>query len=126
MRLRVAICALSVSVATGLFDLPLEAQAPGLGHPFPAGAPAGSTVEVQLGGYDFTPDIDYFLHHPKATLKVTGKIGPYLVSPPPYWFGPKGRSSAFKIPRELTATITLPAGLPRGPTSPACARASHR
>jgi len=115
MRLRVAICALSVSVAAGLFDLPLEAQAPGLGHTFPAGAPAGSTVEVQLGGYDFTPDIDYFLHHPKATLKVTGKIGPYLVAPPPYWFGPKGRSSAFKIPRELTATITLPAGLPRGP-----------
>jgi hypothetical protein len=117
MRLKrpVAIGALSMVVVAGVCSMPLPAQAPGVGHTFPAGGPAGATVTVQLGGYDFTPDIDYFLHHPGATLKVTGQLGPYLVSPPPYWFGPKGRSSAFKIPRELTATITLPAGLPRGP-----------
>ena len=110
-----AACALLVASAVGPGGSPLLAPAPGVGHTFPAGAPAGSTVEVQLGGYDFTPDIDSFLHHPRANLKLTGEIGPYLVSPPPYWFGPKGRSSAFKIPRELPATITLPADLPRGP-----------
>jgi hypothetical protein len=94
---------------------PLPAQAPGVGHTFPAGAPAGSTIEVQLGGYDFTPDVDFFLHQSTATLKTSGPLGRLLVAPPPYWFGPKGRTTAFKIPRELTATFTLPSDLPRGP-----------
>ena len=84
MRLKrpVAIGALSMVVVAGVCSMPLPAQAPGVGHTFPAGGPAGPTVTVQLGGYDFTPDIDYFLHHPGATLKVTGQLGPYLVSPP--------------------------------------------
>jgi len=98
-----------------LLDSSLPAQAPGVGHTFPAGAPAGSTVQVQLGGYDFTPDVDFFLHQPGATLKTTGPLGRLLVAPPPYWFGPKGRTTAFKIPRELTATFTVPKDLPRGP-----------
>jgi len=115
MRRSATICVLWMAITTGLVEVPLPAQAPAVGHTFPAGGKAGTTVTVQLGGYDFTPDIDYFLHHPQATLKVTGQLGPYLVAPPPYWFGPKGRSSAFKIPRELTATFTLPADLPRGP-----------
>mgnify|MGYP002833367715 CR=1 FL=1 len=104
-----------VLTAIGLCPSMLVAQAPAVGHMYPPGAPAGTTVEVQLGGYDFTPDIEYFLHEPRATLKVTGAIGRYLVTPPPYWFGPKGRTTAFAIPREQTATITLPANLPRGP-----------
>ena len=117
MRLRVmaTACAFCVASAVGLLDSPLPAQVPGVGYVYPAGAAAGSTVEVQLGGYDFTPDLDCFLHQPGATLKVSGDPGPFLVAPPPYWFGPKGRSTAFKIPRELSASITLPADLPRGP-----------
>ncbi len=115
MKPSATICVLWMVITTGVVEVPLWAQAPEVGHTFPAGGKAGTAVTVQLGGYDFTPDIDYFLHHPQATLKVTGKLGPYLVAPPPYWFGPKGRSTAFKIPRELTATFTLPAGLPRGP-----------
>ena len=109
------ICTLALVWVTGAGDAPLRAQAPSLGYSYPAGARAGSTVQVQLGGYDFTPDLDYFLHEPTANLKVNGPIGPYLVAPPPYWFGGKGRSTAFAIPREVTATITLPADLPRGP-----------
>jgi len=106
---------LSVAATLILLDRSLPAQAPGVGHTFPAGAPAGSTIEVQLGGYDFTPDVDFLLHQPGATLKTTGQLGRLLVAPPPYWFGPKGRTTAFKIPRELTATFTLPKDLPRGP-----------
>ncbi len=103
MKPSATICVLWMVITTGVVEVPLWAQAPEVGHTFPAGGKAGTAVTVQLGGYDFTPDIDYFLHHPQATLKVTGKLGPYLVAPPPYWFGPKGRSTAFKIPRELTA-----------------------
>ncbi len=112
LLLRVVISAAATLI---LLDRSLPAQAPGVGHTFPAGAPAGSTIEVQLGGYDFTPDVDFLLHQPGATLKTTGQLGRLMVAPPPYWFGPKGRTTAFKIPRELTATFTLPKDLPRGP-----------
>jgi len=121
MRLRVtaSVCVCFVASAAGLFDChprsQLAAQVPGVGYTYPPGAPAGTTVEIQLGGYDFTPDVDLILHQSRATLKVTGRLGDALIAPPPYWFGPKGRSTAFKIPREFTATITLPANLPRGP-----------
>ncbi len=121
MRLRVtaSVCVCFVASAAGLFDChprsQLAAQVPGVGYTYPPGAPAGSTVEIQLGGYDFTPDVDVVLHQSRATLKVTGPLGSALIAPPPYWFGPKGRSTAFKIPREFSATITLPANLPRGP-----------
>ena len=38
------------------------AQAPSLGYVFPPSVQVGSSVEVNLGGYDFTPDMQFFAH----------------------------------------------------------------
>ena len=50
MRLKrpVAVGALSMVIVAGVCSMPLLAQAPGVGHTFPAGGPAGTTVTVQL------------------------------------------------------------------------------
>ncbi len=41
----------------------LHAQkTPEAGYVFPAGGKAGTTVEVRLGGYDWTPDMEFFVH----------------------------------------------------------------
>jgi hypothetical protein len=95
---------------------PARAQkAPDAGYVFPAGGKAGTTVEVKLGGYDWTPDMEFFVHENKAKLDVAGPPGPILIPPPPYWFGTKGRIVAQPLPREVPARFVLPAGLPPGP-----------
>ncbi|MBN82711.1 MAG: hypothetical protein CMJ70_21465 [Planctomycetaceae bacterium] len=88
---------------------------PRTGYVYPPGGRAGTTVEVHLGGFDFTDDMQFFVHHEGLNWEVHGRLGAFLVPPPPYWFGPKGRSSAMPIPRELAARIHLPADLPPGP-----------
>ncbi len=110
--MRVRLLALAMVWLTGF---PLAAQVPRLGYVYPPGARAGETVEVTLGGYDLTADVDYFLHDARAKMKVSGSLTEMLVPGPPYWFGGKSRSSALPLPREITATISLPADLPRGP-----------
>ena len=89
--------------------------APRTGYVYPPGGRAGTTVEVHLGGFDFTDDMQWFVHFEGLDWEVQGKLGPFLVPPPPYWFGPKGRSSAMPIPRELPARIHIPADMPAGP-----------
>lgn len=89
--------------------------APRTGYVYPPGGRAGTTVEVHLGGFDFTDDMQFFVHHEGLDWEINGPLGPFLVPPPPYWFGPKGRSTAMPIPRELPARIRLPADLPPGP-----------
>ena len=88
---------------------------PRTGYVYPPGGRAGTTVEVHLGGFDFTDDMQFFVHHEGLNWEVHGRLGAFLVPPPPYWFGPKGRSSAMPIPRELAARIDLPADLAPGP-----------
>jgi hypothetical protein len=88
---------------------------PRTGYVYPPGGRAGTTVEVHLAGFDFTDDMQFFVHHEGLNWEVHGRLGAFLVPPPPYWFGPKGRSSAMPIPRELAARIHLPADLPPGP-----------
>src|SRR6185503_10627181 len=74
-----------------LFARPSLAQkAPEVGYVFPPGGKAGTTVDVKLWGYDWTPDLQYFVHDPKVRLEITGPASPILVTPPPYWFGYKG------------------------------------
>src|SRR5438876_7124902 len=90
-------------------------KAPEAGYIFPTGGKAGTTVEVRLGGYDWTPDMEYFVHHPRVQLMATGAPGPILIPPPPYWFGAKGRIAALPLPREVPAKLVLPADLPAGP-----------
>ena len=107
-----------ILMATALFTgaQPCQAQkAPEAGYIFPAGGKAGTTVEVHLGGYDWTPDIEFFTLDRRMQIMPTGPLGPILVPPPPYWFGAKGRIPAQPLAREMPARIVLPADLPAGP-----------
>lgn len=88
--------------------------APTIGYMHPAGGQAGETIEVTLGGYDWTPDMQVFVHDPRIKLQITGELGPVIVPEPPYWFGKKARRSPFPLPREVTAKLTIPAGTPPG------------
>jgi hypothetical protein len=94
---------------------PASAQlAPEIGYVHPAGAQAGSTVEVTLGGYDWTPDMQLFVHDPRIKLELLGPPSPVLISEPPYWFGAKARGYAWPLPREFKARLTVPADVPPG------------
>lgn len=88
--------------------------APEIGYVFPPGAAAGTTVEVQLGGYDWTPDMQLFPHDPRIKLELTGAPTRVMVPEPPYWFGAKGRGYAWPLPREFPARLTIPADVPPG------------
>ncbi len=81
--------------------------APDLGYVYPPVVPAGAATEVQLGGYDFTPDLEAHSLDAGVTIELTGPAGEFLVPPPPYWFGKKGFSGAFPIPREVPARLTV-------------------
>jgi hypothetical protein len=89
--------------------------APEIGYVYPPGGKAGTTIKVHLGGAEWTPDMQFFVHDPRVRLEVLGPPGELLIPPPPYWFGAKGRLSAMPLLREVPARITLPADLPPGP-----------
>ena len=93
----------------------LHAQQPDVGYVYPPVIRAGSTVEVQAGGYDFTPDMQFIVHEPGIVLTPLGPPGDFIVPEPPYWFGEKGYSAAFPIPREIGVRITVPTDQPAGP-----------
>lgn len=101
-----------------------DLKAPEPGYVYPPGGKAGSTVDVQLGGYDWTPDLQFFVLDSRAALQATGEPGPILVPPPPYWFGAKSTIAPLPLPREQPAKLTLPADLPPGPVRWAVAGAS--
>lgn len=101
-----------------------ELRAPEPGYLYPPGGRAGTTIDVQLGGYDWTPDLQFFVFDPRIKLQVAGDPGPIMVPPPPYWFGAKAYITPLPLPREQAAKLTLPAGLPPGPVRWAVASAS--
>lgn len=108
--------ALATVAATLLFTVAASAQlAPEAGYVFPAGGKAGTTVEVKLGGYDWTPDMQFLVLDRRVKLEVLGPPGELLIPPPPYWFGPRSKVGALPIPREVPARLVLPADLPPGP-----------
>ena len=76
---------------------------------FPPGGQAGQTIEVILGGYDWTPDMQLFAHDRRIHLEIIGPPGPVIVPEPPYWFGKKARRSPEPLPRETKARLTIPA-----------------
>ncbi len=88
--------------------------APEIGYMHPAGGQAGQTVEVKLGGYDWTPDMQIFVHDPRIKLEIIGPPSAVLVPEPPYWFEAKGRGYAWPLPREFPAKLTIPADVPPG------------
>jgi hypothetical protein len=130
----VARSALLANVALALiFGVPSDAhaqkktaplKAPEPGYVYPPGGKAGSTIDVQLGGYDWTPDLQLFVLDSRAAIQTTGDPGPIIVPPPPYWFGAKSTLPPLPLPREQPAKFTLPADLPPGPVRWAVAGAS--
>jgi hypothetical protein len=112
MRLLFAVL---IFIGTGIVPASTSAQqAPGIGYMFPPGGAAGTTVEVVLGGYDWTPDMQVFVVDPRIKLDLISPPGPVIVPEPPYWFGKKARRPPFLLPRETRARLTLPAGFPPG------------
>src|SRR5437868_582016 len=107
--------ALALLTALHLAAVAHAQKGPEAGYTFPAGGKAGTTVEVRLGGFNWTPDMEYFSLDPRVKLVAVGEPGPILIPPPPYWFGAKGRLGSLPLPREVAAKITLPAGMPPGP-----------
>jgi len=106
-----------VAVVAGilLFSLSANAQLPpSIGYMYPPGGQAGQTIEVSLGGYDWTPDMQVFVRHERIQLEIVGEPGPVLVPEPPYWFGKKARRSPYKLPRETKARLTIPTDVPPG------------
>ncbi len=85
------------------------------GYIFPSGGKAGTTIDVQLGGYNWTPDLEFFVSDPRVKLVTSGTLSPMFVPQPPYWFGAKGRLPSQPIPREFAAKLTIPAYVPPGP-----------
>ncbi len=108
-----ATCA--VALCTLLSTAPAHAQlAPEIGYVLPAGAQAGTSTEVTIGGFDWTPDMQLFVHDPRITLELLGPPTPVLISEPPYWFGAKARGYAWPLAREFRAKLTVPADVPPG------------
>ncbi|MFM9066993.1 MAG: hypothetical protein ACKOUR_06665, partial [Planctomycetota bacterium] len=102
-------------VVSGLFAPAAQAQlAPEIGFMHPAGGRSGESVEVTLGGYDWSPDMQIFVHDPRIKVELLGPPSAVLVPEPPYWFGAKARGPAWPLPREFRARLTIPADLPEG------------
>ena len=71
-----------------------QSALPKLGYVYPPGVRAGATTDVTLGGYNFTPDMQFFVHDPRVKLEVLGPPGKLIEPPPPYWFGAGPRPAA--------------------------------
>lgn len=92
-----------------------QSALPKLGYVYPPGVKAGSTTDVVLGGYNFMPDMQFFVHDPRVKLDVLGPPGKLIEPPPPYWFGAKAGNPPMPFPREVPARLTIPADFPAGP-----------
>src|SRR5262245_5108247 len=108
---RLAVFLVCLLIATSAF----AQVVPDAVYSFPGGGRAGETVEVKLGAYDMTPDVQFFLSDAHVPFKLVSPPGEILITPPPYWFGPKNKNPAIPVPREARIQIALPADLPEGP-----------
>ena len=102
-------CPLLLAVAPAAAQTPPE-----IAYVYPAGGAAGSTVDVRIGGFNWTPDMQLFVHDPRVKLELIGPPGPVIVPYPPFWFGRKARDSDPPLPREFPARLTIGAGVPPG------------
>lgn len=88
---------------------------PQIGYVYPPGGKAGTVVEAKLGTYDWTSDMQIFVHDPRVKIELTGTLGDPILTPPPYWFGAKAGSAQPPLPREISAKITIAADAQPGP-----------
>ena len=111
-RLRYLSLVIAASFVVGQTSALLAQKAPGAGYAFPAGGKAGTTIEVQLGGYDWTPDVQFLVHESKVQLERVSPPGEVLPHLPPYWLGIKSMVNDPPLPREAVARFGH--GLRRG------------
>ncbi len=78
-------------------------QPPTTGYVWPTSIPRGISFDVQLGGYDWTDDTQFFVVEDGVTIEVKSPLSRLLMPGPPHWFGPKATNKAFMIPKEVTA-----------------------
>ena len=112
-----SVCLTTFAALIVYIMLSLSAHAqlpPSIGYMFPPGGQAGQTIEVSLGGYDWTPDMQLFVRDERMRLKIIGEPGPVIVPKPPYWFGKKARRAPYKLARETKARLSIPADVPPG------------
>lgn len=126
MTIRSAISfALVVSLLASFNSVALAQLPPGKDcYVWPPGAKRGQTVEIRLGGSDWTPDVQFFTYHPTVKFAPLGPPGEVLVPEGPFWFGQKSFLNDPLLPREVVAKLTLPADLPPGPVRWAVANAN--
>ena len=105
---------IALSLVVSLNDAAQAQLAPEIGYVYPAGGQVGTTTDVILGGYDWTPDMQLFVHDPRIKLEIVGPPSPVLISEPPYWFGYKARGFAWPLAREFKAKLTIPADVSPG------------
>ena len=84
----------------------LLAQSPEVGYVYPPFVQRGTSTPVRLGGYDFTPDLQIMIHSATVALSEVEPLGPFLITPRPYWEGPRIYANALAIPREITAVLS--------------------
>ncbi|MEZ5945117.1 MAG: PPC domain-containing protein [Planctomycetaceae bacterium] len=95
-------------VSIAMFPTVLAAQlAPSLGYVDPPVITIGQTTDVRMGGFDFTEDMQWFVHNDALKFEILGPRSDYHLPPPPYWVGPRASTNAFPIPREVPARITV-------------------
>ncbi len=73
---------------------------PGIGYMFPPGGRPGENVDVVLGGYDWTPDMQLFPHDSRITLQMTGTPGQSSSPNRPTGSGRRPSRSPFLLPRD--------------------------
>jgi hypothetical protein len=98
----------------GAQQLAVAQKPPAVGYVYPPVVVAGAETEVQLGGFDFTPDMQWFVHYPHVRLETDGQPGGFLDIPPPYWEGPRAGGPSLPIPREIAGKVVVPDGTPAG------------
>lgn len=104
-------------IVTAVFAFPATSQAqlpPSIGYVYPTGGQTGTTIDVVLGGYDWTPDMECFVHDEAVRLEIIGAPGEVLVPEPPYWFGIKARRAPSPLPREFPTRLTIHPGVSPG------------
>ncbi len=89
-------------------------KVPEVGYVFPPVVKAGASTSVMMGGFDWTPDMQWFVHHESVRLDLTGAIGDYHLPPPPYWTGPRAGTNAPPIPREVSANLLVDSSVEEG------------
>lgn len=81
---------------------------PDAGYVYPPVVRVGEATDVRLGGYDWTDDLEWFVHRDDVRLEILGPPGDYLLTPPPYWTGPgpalRPSQSRAKSPPASTST----------------------